>query len=573
MRELMSLDEMMARMERALASSPAESTEIAWVEAWRARVATGAGRDRTYGLDASERGERSLQIRVRQSGRTGFHRTADVGASDLENAVRAALAQARLAPASPSEPLAGGGGGTVASGGGTSGTGAGGTGGTVTGAGAGAGSGVIGTGGTSGAGSGAIGAGGASWTPGGAVSAGGTSGTGGATETGSTIGAGGAGGSGGATGSGASAGGTGGSGVGAGEREDGRLHDPELAELEPARARDVLERAAGRGERLRLSWLAGRVAIVNSAGLRRTVEVTAASFEASCGRRAGAGSAIGAARRLDALDIAGTLARARARHAGGGASGGGDSDPAGSRAAGESATFPAALSDLPADAMLVLSEQAAATLVDLLNRQALSPAALHDGGSWLRGKLGEPLFAPCLSLRDDGTDPRALPFPFDLAGWPKRPIDLVVEGVFTSPAIDPRLARELGRQPTPHALGADEWLPANLLLLPGKGTPLSEPELLALAGNGIWIGAITNLECFDPRSLRFRAQARGVRRIAAGALGPPLPDLLWEDTLPAVLGRAQAIGNQPVAIPTGDLLFGATAAPLLAVKTAMRFTV
>jgi PmbA protein len=457
--ELTSLDEMLGRIERALAYSPAESTEILWIEAWRAGVASGGGRG-SAGQDGGARPERSLLVQVRESGRTGLHRTGGIGASELENAVRDAMAQARLAPATPGEALAGA-----------------------------AGAGIAG---------------------------------------------------------------------GAGGPADGALLlDPELAALEPAPAREALDRAAGRGERLRLSWLEGGVAVANSAGLRRAARVTAASFEAGCGRRAGAGSAMAAARRLEALDMAGTLARARARHAGGG---GAASEPA-------SQQVPA---ELPADAVMVLSEQGAAALLALLNRHALSAAALHDDTSWLHGKLGEPLFAPCLSLRDDGTDPRALPFPFDLAGWPKRPVDLFVEGVFASSAVDPRLARKLGRQPTPHAQAPDEWLAANLLLLPGDRAPLPEPELLALAEHGIWIGALAAVECFEPRSLRFRAQARGVRRIAGGTLGPPLPDLLWEDALPAVLARVQALGDRAVAIATGDMLFGATAAPLLAVQGAER---
>jgi PmbA protein len=219
---------------------------------------------------------------------------------------------------------------------------------------------------------------------------------------------------------------------------------------------------------------------------------------------------------------------------------------------------------------MVLSEQSVAALLDLLNRHALASTTLRDGSSCLCGRLGEALFAPCLNLRDDGTDPRALPFPFDLAGWPKRPVDLIVGGVFATPAVDARLGQAIGRQPTPHALAPDESIAANLLLLPGAGgaDPVAFPEtvLLRSVEQGLWIGELASVECFDPRRLRFRAMARGVRRIAGGTLGPPLPDLLWEDALPAVLARAQGLGDRPLAIPTGDMLFGAIAAPLLAIR-------
>jgi len=504
---LVPLDEMMARFERVLATSPADATEIAWIEVRRAQAVSGRGRHEIAATErltaasapapavdspGSPRRERSLLVRVRQSGRTGLYRTGAIEPGELENAVREALAQARLAPATPAEPLAGA-----------------------------------------------------------AERRGERSGP--LAEPAAAQGA---------------------------ATPTAALFDEELAELEPGRARELLERAAAPGEQLRLSWLEGRVAVANSAGLRRTARVTAASFAARCGRGAGAGSVTGSARRLEALGLADLLERARSRHAGADA-GTGAAEPGGAEAtavpvsgaaaavpgSGAAAAVPTsgAAAALPEELAMVLSEQGAAALLDLLNRHALSSAAHRDAAGFLHRRLGETVLASCLSLRDDGTDPRALPFPFDLAGWPKRPVDLVANGVFTTPAVDPRLAHEIGRQPTPHAMAPDESVAANLLLLPGDRAPLAETDLLRQAADGIWIGEL-GVECFDTRHLRFRALARGVRRIIGGALGPPLPDLLWEDSLPAALARALALGDRPLAVATGDMLFGATAAPLLALR-------
>jgi predicted Zn-dependent protease len=491
--ELAPLDEMMARLERALAASPADSTEIVWIEARRTQVTAGRGRRdpaRAAGPGGRAPCERNLLVRVRQSGRTGLHRTGGVEPSELENAVRDAAAQARLAPPTPAEPLAGAGERRGA---------------------------VPATGATA------------------ATVAGGTQSAGAPTPTA----------------------GPGGPGPGRGDA----IYDPELAELEAVRARALLDGAAERGELLRLAWLEGRVTVVNSAGLRQAARVTAASFEASCERGPGAGRAAGAARRLDTLYLQDTLDRARARHAAVAAGGAGEDAVDAAAPAAEAA---------PAGLPMVLSEQSAAALIALLNRHALSAAAQRDPGCGLHGRLGGPVLASCLSLRDDGTDPRALPFPFDLAGWPKRQVDLFVDGVFATPAVDARLAAEIGRPPTPHAMAPDESIAANLLLLPGDREPLPEAELLRQAEDGIWIGALDGLECFDPGRLRCRARARGVRRIAGGALGPALPDFLWEDDLLAALARAAALGDRPATIATGDMLFGATVAPLLALRAAER---
>ena len=502
--ELASLDEMMARLERALAASPADSTEIVWIEARRTQVAAGRGRRdpaRAAGPGGRAPCERNLLVRVRQSGRTGLHRTGAVEPSELENAVRDAAAQARLAPPTPAEPLAGADAGE---------------------------------------------------RRGAATATGATAATvaGGAQSAGAPT----------------PAAGPGGPGPGRGDA----IYDPELAELEAVRARALLDGAAERGELLRLAWLEGRVTVVNSAGLRQAARVTAASFEASCGRGPGAGRAAGAARRLDTLYLQDTLDRARARHAAAPAHAAGAAGAV--EATGEDAVDAAtpAAEAAPAGLPMVLSEQSAAALIALLNRHALSAAAQRDPGCGLHGRLGEAVLASCLSLRDDGTDPRALPFPFDLAGWPKRQVDLFVDGVFATPAVDARLAAEIGRPPTPHAMAPDESIAANLLLLPGDREPLPEAELLRQAEDGIWIGALDGLECFDPGRLRCRARARGVRRIAGGALGPPLPDFLWEDDLLAALARAAALGDRPATIATGDMLFGATVAPLLALRAADR---
>jgi predicted Zn-dependent protease len=324
------------------------------------------------------------------------------------------------------------------------------------------------------------------------------------------------------------------------------LFDPELARLSPQRARDLVQRLAepgkgpgSRGETIRLGWSEGRLAVAGSRGLRRAAEVTSGWIEVICGRQPGAGRAAAASRSLAGLDPQAVRERARRR-------------------LGPADVVPPPAGPVP----VLLSQEAAATLVELLNRHALASDAFHSGLSFLIGRLGQTVFHPSIHLRDDPTDPRGLPFPFDLLGAAARPIDLVAEGVALTPAIDDRLARELDRPPTPQRVAPDEAIPGHLFLLPGAA---AESELLQAADGGIWIAALDPLEAFDPRGLRFRAVARGAREIAGGALGRSLPDLVWEDALPGLLTRVLAVGSELVPIATGAGLFRATAAPMLAV--------
>ena len=94
--QLPPIPEMLSRLERALASSPADATELIWVEARRGQESNGKRRRDSYELQ-----ERMVLARVRESGRCGTHRTSGCEVSDLEGAIRQAMAQARLSPPSP----------------------------------------------------------------------------------------------------------------------------------------------------------------------------------------------------------------------------------------------------------------------------------------------------------------------------------------------------------------------------------------------------------------------------------------------------------------------------------------
>jgi PmbA protein len=438
--ELMPLDEMLARLDRVLTASPADETEIAWLEVRRGREGMGKTLD-------GERRERTLLVRVRESGHAGFHRTGESTISELENAVRMALAQARLAPAAGAVPRAL-----------------------------------------------------PKPTPGG-------------------------------------------SGAAASRPTDRgpELWDGELAGLNPGKARSLVQRLAGPAGTARLAWATARVAVGRSDGRRRSAEVTAAGLEIRQGSGPGAGRATAAARTWAGLAAEAVAERAR-------------------RLA--TPTAQAELADLPAGPLpLLLAPEATAALVDLLNRQALSSAAFQESVSFLRDRLGQQVFHPAVSLRDDGGDPRGLPFPFDISGDAKRPVDLIADGVALTPAVDAALGRELGREPTAHAVATDESRATHLFLRPGE---CDEGEALRRTEGGLWLGWLSGLACFDRQDLRFRAVAHGVRRIEGGALGRAVPDLVWEGSLTAVLTEVLGVGRESITVADEPLL-GAVSAPSLAI--------
>ncbi|MCB1034697.1 MAG: hypothetical protein KDD47_12770 [Acidobacteria bacterium] len=95
MENLTQLDKVLSGLERALESSPADFTEISWIERAVYR-ATSSGRS-----SSPPRYERTVLVRVRELGRFGFHRLDDGEPETLADAIRQALAQARVHAVTP----------------------------------------------------------------------------------------------------------------------------------------------------------------------------------------------------------------------------------------------------------------------------------------------------------------------------------------------------------------------------------------------------------------------------------------------------------------------------------------
>lgn len=316
--------------------------------------------------------------------------------------------------------------------------------------------------------------------------------------------------------------------------------DREIATLEPEAARQRLERLAREGESARFDWTVGRVVLANSRGLTQQAAATCISLQVKCPGTAGVGRAAAAARSFDRLHPETVFDRARKRHAGE------LRDPT-----------EGPLQELP----LVLSPEATISLLELLNYQALSARSFRQGTSVLRDAVGRQVFDPGLTLIDDGTQEAGLPFPFDLCGYAKKPVELVRNGKLLTPAVDHDLAQRLELPPTPHAVAVEDSRPSHL---EARAEGVDQQELLRRADDGLWIGWLQRTECFDASNGRFRTLARGVRCIEKGRLGRGVPDLLWEGALPDVFSRFVAVGEEPVCLPVEDGFRGGISAPAVA---------
>lgn len=420
-----------ALLEGAIERSPADETELVWLEARHSRAVHG-GRRR----EIEEHRDLTLLVRVIDHGRVGSHRIGAATAGDLDNAVRAAIAQSRAREPLPGLPHLPPGEGVLPH------------------------------------------------LP--------------------------------------------------------QLRDQAVSQLDAKGVERLLGRLRKRSDIARLRWSDARIAVFSSRGLRRGVSVSAVELSVRSGRGPGAGLAVDAARGFEGLRVEGIFDRAHERR--------------GREEAG----------DLPADLdAAVLSPETTGALLALLNREAFSAAAYYEGRSLLREHLGVQVFDRALNLRDDATNPDGLPFPFDLEGTPKRPVELIEQGIPRTPALDQRQAAVLGLQPTGHAIAADDARAENLFLLPGEH---DESALLGLADGGIWVGELDSVECYEPSRLQVRTTLRGLRRIRDGRLAEPLPDMPWEGSLVRAFANISGVGSTASCSLGSSGYRGGISAPALAIS-------
>jgi PmbA protein len=120
---------------------------------------------------------------------------------------------------------------------------------------------------------------------------------------------------------------------------------------------------------------------------------------------------------------------------------------------------------------------------------AINGAAVARKSSFLRDRLGEPLFKPGIDVIDDPLRRRGLRSrPFDAEGVAGRPLAVVENGMLASWLLDSATGRELGFPTTGHAQRGVSSTPApgatNLHLAAGTASPA---DLMADIADGFYV--------------------------------------------------------------------------------------
>jgi len=202
---------------------------------------------------------------------------------------------------------------------------------------------------------------------------------------------------------------------------------------------------------------------------------------------------------------------------------------------------------------VVLDPSVAASFAGLIGG-ALGARAVQRGRSPFAGRLGEELASSAFVLHDDGLDPEGpASAPFDAEGVPRRRTALIEAGGLRSYLYDTYTANREGGASTGSASrqgyrSQPSVSASNLLVAAGE---LSEAQLLAAAGDGIYVTDVAGLHSgVNPVTGVFSVGASG-REIRGGALAEPVREFTIAGELVAMLGAVRAAGAEPRWVPFG----------------------
>ena len=210
------------------------------------------------------------------------------------------------------------------------------------------------------------------------------------------------------------------------------------------------------------------------------------------------------------------------------------------RAVGERAARKARTASDPTDLApgryeVVLEPDCVANILSFLLIAGFNGKPVEEGRSFAR--IGEAQFDRSISLRDDVTDPGTLGIPFDVEGTPKRPLDLVRDGVTNGLLHTRRTAKAAGVESTGHAVeGGSAWgaLGANLVFAAGDR---SADQLVADVERGVLVTDFWYTRILDPRTQVVTGLTRnGVWLVEDGRIVRPLTNLRFTQSFLDALG-------------------------------------
>ncbi len=303
-------------------------------------------------------------------------------------------------------------------------------------------------------------------------------------------------------------------------------HDPATASADPDERAAVVADFISAGQGLSAAGYCDTteeiMAIANHRGLRYEGRATSAFLDGIHRTGGSAGKAHRGSRSLAALD----------------------GREAGEEAAAIARASVGAIDVEPGPYEVILRPGCVATIGAFVGLFAFGGKAASEGRT--RAVPGTAQFDRKISIRDDVTDPAALGIPIDGQGTPKRPVELITNGVSRGFVHDRRTAARMGVASTGH-----DWeysaqfgpAPTNLFIEGGDG---SEAEMIASVERGLLVTEFNYCRILDPTTLYVTGLTRnGTFLIEGGKVTKAVSNLRFTESFFDVLrqGNVLALGD------------------------------
>ncbi len=199
----------------------------------------------------------------------------------------------------------------------------------------------------------------------------------------------------------------------------------------------------------------------------------------------------------------------------------------------------------PGEYTVILEPAAVAMMLQYLAWNTFNALAVQEERSFVRGKKGETIFSPAITLFDDGMSSEGYPSPFDHEGVPRQRVIMIEKGIARDVVYDTFTARRENVQSTGHSLPAPNVqgpMPRNLFFAAGDK---SRDELIASVSRGILVTRFWYTRVVAPLNVVMTGLTRdGTFLIENGQVTLPVKNLRFTTSYIDALKNTRAVGRE-----------------------------
>jgi PmbA protein len=286
----------------------------------------------------------------------------------------------------------------------------------------------------------------------------------------------------------------------------------------------------------------GEIAVVNSRGVRAYQPVSSASINMVVMSETSSGYASAVSRRVADIDYK-TLAKTAVQKC-------------------KLSQNPQVLE--PGEYEVILEPAAITEIMEWLNYVGFGSKTFQQGTSFLANRVGKKITSEKITIYDDALNPKAIAFPFDFEGVPRKKVMLINKGVVKGVVYDRMSAVKSKTKTTGHALPATEAaegaLALNIVVAPGK-TPRA--KMIAGVKRGILVTRFHYINgLIDTRNSVLTGMTRdGTFYIENGEIKYGIKNLRFTDSMMRAFKSTVTISKESQLVPAWWSAIGCISAP------------